>query len=43
MKKCNRKECIWYNEAEDDNCSYTLLESVTCTYDENCPAFEIDN
>ena len=45
MKKkiCNQKECIHYNEEENDHCKYGVFERSICTYDENCPAFELDN
>ncbi len=40
MKKCERKDCLWYNEKCDDNCTKDTGE---CTMGENCPAFELDN
>ena len=44
MKKCNRKDCMWYKEEElGDRCSYAPFKDATCTGDEDCPAFELDN
>ena len=41
--KCNQKDCMWYKEERDDHCSYSPSKRSTCTGDENCLAFELDN
>ena len=43
MKKCPQFKCMW-NETKRNVpnwCSYQ--QKRNCTFDENCPAFEIDN
>ena len=39
--KCNRKDCVAYNENAKNNCNHD--SKSVCTFDKNCPAFELDN
>jgi len=41
IKNCPRKDCVAYNEKSENNCRHD--NKSICTFDENCPAFELDN
>ncbi len=41
IKDCPRKDCIAYNEESENNCNHD--NKSVCTFNEHCPAFELDN
>ena len=41
IKSCHRTDCVAYNEESDNNCNHD--NKSICTFDEHCPAFELDN